>query len=167
MHHITTHSAERAADAAVHLWALASTQFPRQHHLILEAAQSALIDVVSSFALNARRAMEILPVGAKFALRQPRWQWSAGPGEETVTDLRDALNRIVHAQELHVRLVELPASLSVMEGGAVVVPFVQARTDRKPLACIDPFALSHAYMYDVLPRLARPDPGSTPAPAVH
>ena len=167
MQSITAHSADKAADEAVRLWALASTQFPSRHDQILEAAQVALIDVISSFALHARRAMEVLTVSDKFALKQPRWNWSAGPGEETVTDLRDALNRIVHAKELHVRFVVLPADLSVIEGGAVVVPFVKARTDRKALACIDPFALAHAYMYAVLPRLASADPKPAAFPAAH
>jgi hypothetical protein len=41
----------------------------------------------------------------------------------------------------------------VIDGGAIIVPYIRAETDRKELAFIDPFALSHAYLYDVLPSL--------------
>ncbi len=34
------------------------------------------------------------------------------------------------------------------------MPYIQAETDRKKLAFIDPFALAHAFLYDVYPELA-------------
>lgn len=68
-------------------------------------------------------------------------------------DIRDALNRIIHAQQLQVGFEELPAKISVIDGGALVVPYVKASTDRKKLAFIDPFALSHAFLYRALPKL--------------
>ena len=74
MEAITRHSLNRAADEAVQLWALASAQYPKQHVLILEVATTSIIEVVSSFALNARRALEALPPSEKFPLVQPRWQ---------------------------------------------------------------------------------------------
>jgi hypothetical protein len=167
MQKITAHSAQKATDEGVRLWALASTQFPVRHGLILDAAEAAIVDVISSFALNARRAMEIIPGKERFELAQPRWKWETKGEEEVVRELRDALNRIIHAQQLEVRFVQLPQSASVIDGGAVVVPFLHAKTDRKSTACIDPFALAHAYLYKVLPLLSSAHPESKSSPAAH
>jgi hypothetical protein len=150
---VTRHSLDRASDEAVKLWALASAQYPKDHGLILEVVTTAIIEVVSTFALNARRALEVLPPKEKFVLAQPRWQWTPSSEGELVHDLRDALNRIIHAQKLQVGFEQLPQHLSVMEHGALVVPYVRAATDRKQLAFIDPFALSHAFLYEAFPRL--------------
>ena len=61
MEEITLHSIEKASEEAVKLWALASAQFPFKNGLIQENANATIIEVLSSFALNARRAMEVLP----------------------------------------------------------------------------------------------------------
>lgn len=151
---ITRHSIARAADDAVRLWALASAQYPEQHGLILDVATTAIIEVTSSFALNARRALEILPSSRKFQLSQPRWQWKPSKDGEVVRDLWDALNRIIHARKLQVGLEKLPQEMEVIVGGACVVPYIQAETDRKKLAFIDPFALAHAFLYNAIPELA-------------
>jgi hypothetical protein len=153
MEAITKHSAFRAADEAVKLWALASAQYPKQHGLILDTAQVAVIETISAFALNARRAMEVLHQAKKFQLATPRWHWAPTEHGEIVSDLWDALNRIIHAQKLEVGFVLLPVEVAVIDGGAVVVPFIRAETDRKTLAFIDPFALSHAFLYDAFPEL--------------
>ncbi|NNM69139.1 MAG: hypothetical protein HKM00_04120 [Gallionella sp.] len=150
---ITQHSISRAADEAVKLWALASAQYPKQHGLILDLARASIIETVSAFALNARRALEILPAGQKFQLTQPRWRWTPRNDGEVVNDLWDALNRIIHAQKLEVGFEELPKEVAVMAEGALVVPYVRAATDRKKLAFIDPFALSHAFLYGAFPLL--------------
>lgn len=144
---ITQHSLNRATDEAVRLWALASAQYPTQHQLILNVVAASVIETASSFALNARRAMEILPRNDKFPLVQPRWNWEPSVRGEMVRDLWDALNRIIHAKKLQVGFEKLPSKLSVIEGGAMVVPYIQVATDRKELAFIDSFALAHAYLY--------------------
>ena len=150
---ITRHSLNRAADEAVQLWAFASAQYPQQHGLIVEVATASIIEVVSSFALNARRALEVLPPSEKFPLVQSRWQWVPRSDGEIVSDLRDALNRIIHAQKLEIGFEQLPPKVSVIDGGALVVPYIRAATDRKKLAFIDPFALSHAFLYGAYPKL--------------
>ncbi|HQV93700.1 MAG TPA: hypothetical protein PLA27_04460 [Anaerolineales bacterium] len=144
---ITQHSLNRATDEAVRLWALASAQHPAQRHLILDVVAASVIEATSNFALNARRAMEILPRNDKFPLVQHRWNWAPTVQGEMVQDLWDALNRIIHAKKLRVGFEKLPSKISVIEGGAVVVPYIQAATDRKELAFIDLFALAHAYLY--------------------
>ncbi|MCY7307463.1 MAG: hypothetical protein LH632_15210, partial [Rhodoferax sp.] len=103
--------------------------------------------------LNARRALEVLPPSEKFPLVQPRWQWVPRSDGEVVNNLWDALNRIIHAQKLEVGFEQLPPQASVIDGGALVVPYVRAATDRKKLAFIDPFALAYAFLYGAYPKL--------------
>jgi hypothetical protein len=162
MEPITYHSLDRAGEEAVRLWALASAQYPKQHTLVLKIAAASIIEAVSAFALNARRAMELLPFTERIMLTQPRWSWQPVPGAEVVDDLRDALNRIVHARSLEVGFEDLPRHLSAIDGGAVVVPYVRAATDRRPRAMIDPFALSHAFLYQALPKLTVPKGRASP-----
>ncbi len=153
MEEITKHSIERASEEAVKLWALSSAQYPFQNRLIQEYTNTTLIEVISSFALNARRAMEVLPSNVKYPLNVARWTWKPTIDGEKVADLWDALNRIIHARKLYVGFERLPDKVSVIDGGAIIVPYIRAETDRKELAFIDPFSLSYAFLYDVLPAL--------------
>lgn len=153
MENVTRHSLLRAADEAVILWSLSSTQYPIDHKPLLDLTATLVIETISNFALNARRAMELLPVKEKFHLSQPRYLWKPTDNGEVVTDLRDALNRIVHAKKLNVGFLGFPAELSNIEGGAIVIPYVKAETDRRSEAYIDPFAISHAFLYFVYPKL--------------
>ena len=145
MEEITQHSIERASEEAVRLWALSSAQYPFQNRLIQEYTNTTIIEVISSFALNARRAMEVLPPKVKYPLNTARWKWEQTINGEKVTGLWDALNRIIHARKLYVGFERLPDSVSVFDGGAIIVPYIRAETDRKELAFIDPFALSLFY----------------------
>ena len=77
------------------------------------------------------------------------------PQGTIVQDLRDALNRVVHARILHVGFEKLPAELSVIDGGSVVIPYLRVETDRKPLSFVDPFAVAHALLYGPLAQTAR------------
>lgn len=153
MEAIAQHSITVATDEAVRLWALASTEYPKHHQPLVTALVTNVIEVASTFALNARRAMELLPKGMKFTLDSPRWKWVPSTSEEKVNDLWDATNRIIHARRLLVGLESLPKHLSVITGESVFVPYIQAETDRKELAFIDPFAMSHAFLYGALPQL--------------
>jgi hypothetical protein len=151
---IVRHSRNRATQEAVILWALASAQYPLKHKVIQGEATAVLIEAVSSFALNARRALEGSAKRSGIKLVQPRWRWVPNNHGEVVDDLWDSLNRIIHAKRLDVGWELLP-KVSVIEGGAIVVPYVQAETDRRLLAFIDPLAMSHAFLYDALQVLDR------------
>jgi hypothetical protein len=140
MQFVTRHSLGRAEDEASVLWAMASAQYPLAASGILDVAAVRVVEAVSSFALNARRAIEVLPY-SQIPLKQPRWLWKPGDSGDVVTDFRDALNRVVHAQVLAAGFERLPDRESVIDGGAVVIPYVQAKTDRRELAYIDIFAL--------------------------
>jgi hypothetical protein len=151
---IIRHSAERAAAEAAKLWSLAIAQYPKENSVIRGFVVTSVIETVSAFALNARRALEALPRDRKFGLTQAYWTWTPTEERETVQDLWDALNRIIHAKKLLVGLIDLPDEMTKIVGGAVVVPNVVAETDRKELAYIDPFALSYAFLYNAYPLIA-------------
>lgn len=144
---IVRHSRNRATEEAVMLWALASAQYPLNHRVIQEEVTIVLVEAVSSFAINARRALEGSAERSGIKLVQPRWQWTPNNGGEVVEDLWDSLNRVIHAKKLDVGWEKLPFGASVIADGAIVVPYVRAETDRRPLAFIDPFAMAHAFLY--------------------
>ena len=156
MEAITRHSAHRAAEEAIVLWSLASTQFPKNNALFLEEASARMIEVISVFALNARRMIESIGNRPKFLLSQKRWRWTLTKKGEVVSELWDALNRIIHSKKLPVSFESLPDNISVIDGSAVVIPYIQAETDRRELAFIDPFGLAHAYLYEVYPLVGKP-----------
>lgn len=153
MESVVRHSRTRATEEAVILWALASAQYPLDHRVIQEEATVMLVEAISSFALNARRALEGTPDHSCIQLVQARWTWDPKEKGELVPNLWDALNRIIHAKRLEVGWEILPSNASVIAGGAIVIPYVQAETDRRALAFIDPFALAHAFLYKALPAL--------------
>lgn len=146
-------SIDRASDEAVKLWALASAQYPADHGLVQDAATTTIIEVASAFALNARRALEILPPDRRFKLGQSRWDGTTDAVGERVGDFRDALNRIIHAQTLRVVFSTATPGHASLRDGALVVPWILAATDRRELASIDPFALAHAFLYEAFPVL--------------
>jgi hypothetical protein len=153
---ITKHSLSRAFDDAVKLWSLSSTQYPKQQTLILDSAAVLVIDTVSSFALNARRSMELFTNKEKFQLKQSRFNWEPSNSGVKVNDLRDAFDRVIHAKQLKVGFELLPKKDSVIvDSDAVIIPYIQAETDRKPLEFIDTFALSHAFLYHAYPLLVK------------
>jgi hypothetical protein len=165
MEPIVRHFLERAAEEAVRL-ALGSAQYPRRHQPIVEAARVAAVEAMSAFALNARRAMEALPKSDKFVLAQPRWHWAPIKGGEV------RFRSLGCAEPSHSRSkarswLRRVADVAVIDGGALVIPFVQAETDRKAMAFNDPFALSHAFLYQVLPRLQSLQSEEGERPSVH
>ncbi|WP_338416039.1 hypothetical protein [uncultured Sphaerotilus sp.] len=163
MEAITRHSISVATDQAVRLWALSSAEYPKHHEPLINSLVANTLDITSIFALNCRRALEILPPKEKFPLDTPRWIWTPSTTEARVTDLWDATNRIIHAQRLLIGLEKTPDHLSVIDGESVFMPYIQAETDRRELAFIDPFALAHAFLYGALPRLLKTAENNRPA----
>jgi hypothetical protein len=151
---ITPHSFHRAASCAMTLWSLSSTQFPRGNAVILNYATEEMIENISSFALNARRVLEAMPHTLKYRLEASRWQTQPTAGHPVVQDFGDALNRIAHAKSIQVGFEQLPNEVSIINGGAVVIPYIFATTDRKEKSYIDPFSLAHAFFYQLYPEFA-------------
>ncbi len=146
---IVQHSFNRATEEASILWAIASSQYPLQNKLIQLHIVAQTIEIVSAFALNARRVVERLPKTEKFNLSSHRWDWQPTSKMNKVGDFVDALNHIIHAKTLEVGMETLPEKASIIDGGAVCIPYVLASTDRKDKAYIDPFALAHCFYYQV------------------
>lgn len=152
---VIQHSIRRATDEAIVLWSLASAQFPKKNEVILNVATGQIIEAISQFAMNARRSMESVSKSQKFGLTQPRWAWESKKGQALVADFRYATNRIIHAKSLRVGFEELPQNIAVIDEGAFVIPYVEAETADRQAAFIDPFAFSHAYLYQIIPFLEK------------
>lgn len=149
---IASQSIHRASEAATQLWALASTQYPFQNGALIQRySEVAVIDLLTAFATNGRRAMEACGITENIYLKQPRWTWKPTTNNQKVGELREAFNRIVHAQQLDVGFEKLPADVSSVNGGGLVIPYVMAQTDRKELSFIDLFAMAHAWLFQVMP----------------
>lgn len=159
---IIEHSINAATEHAVSLWALTSSTYPRRNEPIINGVVVAMLESVSSFALNARRALEILPRNDKFPLDSPRWRWQPSTSQPMVNDLWEATNRIIHAKTLFIGIEPINDQTLWLASEPVVVPYVQAETDRKELSFIDPFAMAHAFLNRALPALyaARPQKGA-------
>jgi hypothetical protein len=141
-------SHRRSLELAVRLWALSSAEYPKKHQPMLDQVADSIVDTVTQLAVVARRLLDQEPLAdVQYHLATPRWSWAPSTNESVVLDLRDALNRIIHADRLQVGFESLPQELSVIDGGGVVVPYIKARTDRRPLSFIDPFAMAHAILY--------------------
>ena len=149
---ITDHSIQQASHSASVIWAIASAQYAQQNELLRDTIIAELISQLDLFALNARRAIERLPKGEPIELDTPRWKWEPTNDMPVVTMFDRALNHIIHAASLEIGFEKLPDQLSVIYGGASIIPYFHAETDQHKKAFIDPFALSHAYFYKVLPR---------------
>ena len=78
-----------------------------------------------------------------------------------VTQLRDALNRIVHATDFKVGFERLPDGTAKIEGGAISVLYLKTKTDQREDALIDVIALASCFFHQVLPAL-RPPSATTP-----
>ncbi len=153
MEDITKHSVERATDGAVRLWSFASASYPIQDGVVIQARlEYMVVESASAFSLSARRAMEVLN-DLEFKLRQPRYEWQPTVDGEVVGNLRDARNRIIHSRKMTVGFEPLPEKMTVISGGAYIVPYIRVETDRRKLAVVDTFSLSHCFLYDVLPAL--------------
>lgn len=148
---ITRHSLNQATSSASLIWSLASAQYPEHNELLVRTVVAEMIEQLDVFALNGRRVMERLPKLKPVQLTERRWVWSPSTEMSVVSLFRGALNHIIHARVLEVGVERLPDDDSIIDGGAVVIPYVLAETDQRKKAYIDPFALAHAFFYQVLP----------------
>jgi len=159
---VQLHSYEQAKRSATLLWSLSSSQYPLHHPALLDTAAEVVIETATIFAVNLRRVLEVADVPQRLVLDQPRWEWEPTTDAARVGTLREALNRIIHAQQLQVGFVSLPLELSAIEGGAVVIPYLSLATDRHPEALVDLFSMAHAALYKttIFPVAARSPNGA-------
>lgn len=156
MEPIIEQSIDQAKRKAVKVWAFTSGQYPlmggRDMQIVLDGE---IVKALSAFAANARRSMGSMDIEEKFPLKKRRWMWEPSDDEgEKVGDLKDALNRIIHARKMEVGFENVPSNESLVDSGAICVPYVRAETDRFPNAFIDLFSISYAYLFEVAPKLS-------------
>jgi hypothetical protein len=144
----------QAQIAATKLWAFGSAPFPIANGAIIQRhAEQAVTDTAISFAIHVRRLLDNRLISVQFELDEPFWDWSPTGGLLKVNQLRDALNRIVHATEFSVGFERLLDSATKIEGGAFCVLYLKTRTDQREDALIDVFALASCFFHKVLPAL--------------
>jgi hypothetical protein len=152
----------QAEAAAARLWAFGSAPFPFANGSIIQRhIEQAVTDTAIAFAIHVRRLLDNRKIGTQFTLDEPFWHWSATGGLTKVKQLRDALNRIVHATDFQVGFERLPDGAAKIEGGAISVLYLKTKTDQREDALIDVFALSSCFFHKLLPEL-RPTGATTP-----
>jgi hypothetical protein len=80
--------------------AFGSAPFPLANGAIIQRhIEQEVTDTAIAFAIHVRRILDNRAIRTKFTLNEPFRLWSPARGLTKVTDLREALNRIVHATE--------------------------------------------------------------------
>ena len=162
---INSFALQQAEAAAAKLWALGSAPFPfaTSTAAIIQSHIDMLVtDTAIDFAIHVRRILDNRAIRTRFTLNEPFRHWT-GHRPPKVDDLRDALNRIVHATEFEVGFLPLPDNAASIRGGAIGVIYLRTRTDQREEALIDVFALASCFFHQVLPELNLPGTPSTPA----
>jgi hypothetical protein len=116
---INSFALQQAEAAAAKLWAFGTAPFPlalASAAIIQSHVDMLVTDTAIDFAIHVRRILDNNDIRTKFTLDAEfrRWVEHRLP---RVADLRDALNRIVHAMEFEVGFVRLPDNAHNFEGG--------------------------------------------------
>jgi hypothetical protein len=167
MNYINEFAIQRAEAAAARLWAFGSAPFPLANGAAIQRhIEQEVTDTAITFAIHARRILDNRAIRARFALDEPFRRWSPAHGLTKVPELREALNRIVHATEFAVGFERLPDDASRISGGAIGVIYLLTRTDKREEALIDVFALASCFFHQLLP-VVRPPAGTRQPEVVH
>ena len=154
---------QQAEAAAASLWAFGSAPFPLANGAIIQShIEQSVTATAIAFAIHVRRILDNRAIRTTFTLDEPFRHWSPAHGLAKVANLRDALNRIVHATEFEVGFERLPDNTAKILGGAIGVIYLRTKTDHREEALIDVFALASCFFHQVLPALqpARDPSGS-------
>jgi hypothetical protein len=119
--------------------------------------EQAVTDTAIAFAIHVRRLLDNRKIRTQFILDEPFWHWSPTGGLTKVKQLRDALNRIVHATDFQVGFERLPHEATKIERGAICVLYLRTATDQREPSLIDVFALASCFFHYVLPALKLTD----------
>jgi len=161
---INAFALQQAEAAAAKLWALGSAPFPfaTSTAAIIQSHVDWLVtDTAIDFAIHVRRILDNSAIRTNFTLNEQFRHWSEHRLPR-VTDLREALNRIVHATEFEVGFLRLPDDAASIRGGAIGVIYLRTRTDQREEADIDVFSLASCFFHQVLPALHALGRPSTP-----
>jgi hypothetical protein len=155
MSDINSFALQQATAAAAKLWALGSAPFPYKTStaaVIHSHIDMLVTETAIDFAIHVRRILDNSAIRTKFTLDEQFRAW-VEHRLPRVMDLRDALNRIVHATEFEVGFERLPDNSANIRGGAIGVVYLRTRTDQRDEALIDVFALASCFFHQVLPKL--------------
>ena len=167
MRNIDDFAPQQAEAAAARLWAFGSSPYPFVNGAVIQNhVEMDVTDTAITFAIHMRRVLDNKAVRTKFALDEPFSHWTPSKGLTKVQDLRDALNRIVHAVEFTVGFERLPDNAAKITGGAIGVFYLRTRTDKREDALIDVFALASCFFHKVLP-VVRPPNGAIEPELTH
>ena len=167
MSDINAFALQQAEAAAARLWAFGGAPFPLANGAVIqEHVEMDVTETAIAFAIHARRILDNNAITTKFTLDEPFRHWTPAKGLTKVRDLRDALNRIVHATEFKVGFERLPDSAAKIDGGAIGVIYLRTKTDKREEALIDVFALASCFFHKVLP-IVRPPSAPLNPPLVH
>jgi len=136
---------KRAVKEAIAISAFAGTTWPAGNEVFLKAAMEQLLDHVASFALHARRHLEI--TGTKgIQIVDSRWKFASGVENFALeTDLWVVINKILHARNLQVVTWNRDSSLFTSLGDRVVT-HLEIQSDRGDAFYVCPFGMVYAYL---------------------
>jgi hypothetical protein len=163
---INSFALQQAEAAAAKLWAFGTAPFPLAlaNAVIIQNHIDMLVtDTAIDFAIHVRRILDNSGIRTRFTLDAQFRVW-VEHRLPRVADLRDALNRIVHATEFEVGFVRLADNPHNFEGGNFGVTYLRTRTDQRQDALIDVFALAWCFFHQILPELHALGRRSAPEP---
>jgi hypothetical protein len=140
---------EAAIRDAVSITALSgSVYFPTE--FIIDEVQRQLLDKVTSFAIHARRALEIANLRG-IQIEGGRWRFVAPPPElKEERNLWDAINKIIHARHLQVYVFQRsPSEIFLGPGFEWVLMHLEVQSDREKVH-VSPFGLAYSYLNGVV-----------------
>ena len=141
---------EAAIRDAVTITALAgSVYFPSE--FIIDEVQRQLLDRVTSFAIHARRALEIADLRG-IEIEGGRWRFVMPPPDmNEERNLWDAVNKILHARHLQVYVFQKsPAEIFLSPGFEWVLMHLEVQSDRGEKVHVSPFGLAYSYLNAVV-----------------
>jgi hypothetical protein len=130
---------------AIRLSALAyASYFPNDQ--IISEAERQIVDCLGSFAINARRTLELLDIQG-VRIEGGRWKFKDAVKDlNEATDLRDTVNKIVHARMLQVFVFQKETNVFLDAGHEWVFTYAAIRSDRGPTVHVNPVGLAYSFL---------------------
>jgi hypothetical protein len=136
---------EKAYEEAIIVAALAGGTFP-SNEMFVKKVTVQLIDRITSFAIHARRAAEIIDCRG-IEIKESRWKLSNGPNLER--EFWKVVNKILHARDIKVATFEHGATLFTNLGDRII-SHIEVHSDRDSPICFCPYGLVYAYLSQIL-----------------
>ena len=135
-------SRAEAEKCAFRLVAYSSAIFPNLN----EQSSSVYVDIADIavlFAINARRCLDMQKSDPEITFQ--RWSYEHHESRVYETNLRRALNGIIHAEDVTVSFNDSPEIL-YDDADNKICPFLSYKTDRYPKTFVDIFGMAWAFL---------------------